>query len=174
MAAGGSQIGQHDGERFADPQLAAAQFGHGGGVAGVAGQMEATQPLDGDNAPVAQQSAGGLQRVLAGGRFSCVARSLQPQARPTDGAGDGLGVEAPVEGVSVFSGTVGAEREAGHRCQRPVVGDVADDGEARAAVGAVDKRVAVAAVGRVEQLAQAVVADGHVGRDGLERARLGT
>ena len=42
--------------------------------------------------------------------------------------------------------------------QRPVVGDAAHDREARAAVGAVDERVAVAAVGRVEQLGQALLA----------------
>jgi len=48
-----------------------------------------------------------------------------------------------------------------------IVGQVLDDGEARTAVGAVRERVAVAAVGRLEQLAAAVVAGGDVGRDEL-------
>ncbi|MCK7527005.1 MAG: hypothetical protein MZV64_60070 [Ignavibacteriales bacterium] len=51
-----------------------------------------------------------------------------------------------------------------------VVGDVLDDGEARSAVGAVDEGIAVAPVVGVEEFAQAVVADGDVGRDGLEGA----
>ena len=49
--------------------------------------------------------------------------------------------------------------------ERPVVGDAAHDREARPAVGAVDERVAVAAVRGVEQLAQAVGARRGVRRD---------
>ena len=46
----------------------------------------------------------------------------------------------------------------------PVVGDAADDREARPAIRAVDERVAVAAVGRVEQLARGSRAGGGVRR----------
>ena len=59
----------------------------------------------------------------------------------------------------------------------PVVGDAAHDREPRAAVGAVDERIAVAAVRRVEQLGQAVRAGRGVGRDqrlGLARAGAGS
>ena len=49
----------------------------------------------------------------------------------------------------------GHMREGGHGGGRPVVGHVADDGEARAAVGAVRERIAKATVGRVADLAQA-------------------
>ena len=53
-----------------------------------------------------------------------------------------------------------------------VVGQRAGQRVARAAVGAVDEGIAVAAVGRVEQFGQAVRAGGGVGRDaGLHRAR---
>ena len=47
----------------------------------------------------------------------------------------------------------------------PVVGDVADDREPGAAVGAVDEGVAVTAVFRVVQLPQAVVTGRDVGGD---------
>jgi len=64
-----------------------------------------------------------------------------------------------------------AHRERGHRRQRPVIRDATHDREARPAVRAVDERIAEAAVGRVEQLAQAVGAGRGVGRDrGVGRA----
>ena len=52
-----------------------------------------------------------------------------------------------------------------------VVGDGPHDREAWPALRAVQERVAVAAVGRVEELAQAVVAGGDVGRDRGRAAR---
>ena len=64
-----------------------------------------------------------------------------------------LRVEAAVGGVLVLRPARRAHREAGHRRPWPVVGHAAHDREARPAVRAVDERVAVAAVSRVEQLA---------------------
>ena len=58
-----------------------------------------------------------------------------------------------------------AHREPGHRRGRPVVGHAAHDREAGAAIRAVDERVAEAAVGRVPQLGEAVVAGRGVRRD---------
>ena len=60
--------------------------------------------------------------------------------------------------------------EAGHRRPRPVVRHAGDDREARAAVRAVDERVAVPAIGRVEELARQRGAGGHVGGDRRVRA----
>jgi hypothetical protein len=77
-------------------------------------------------------------------------------------------VEAPICRVGVFGCAIGAHREDGHGGLGPVVGDVFDDGEARAAVGAVDEGVAVAAVGGVEEFAQTVGANADIRRDGLE------
>ena len=91
-------------------------------------------------------------------------RSVGPQSR----AADGLSVEAAVGRVGVLGRARRAHREAGHRGRRPVVGEPGGDRVARPAVGAGDERVPVAAVGRVAQVGQAVVADGHVGGD--ERA----
>ena len=95
----------------------------------------------------------------------------EPRARPAVRAGVRLGVEAAVARVLVLGPAARAHREAGHRRQRPVVGDAAHDREARAAVRAVDERVAVAAVGGVEQLGEAVVAGRGVGRDRARPAR---
>ena len=68
----------------------------------------------------------------------------------------------------VFARAVGAHREAGHGGAGAVVGQRGDDGEARAAVGAVDEGVPVAPVGRVALFGGAFGAHGDVG--GGERA----
>jgi hypothetical protein len=67
----------------------------------------------------------------------------------------------------------GTQREARHRRVGTVVREPARDAEARAAVGAVDERVSVATIGRVVELAEAVVAHGDVGRDERATGRLG-
>ena len=124
---------------------------------GVAGEVVAAEALDGEDPALAEDGDRLLER--------------HRELRPADGAGDWLGVEAPVERVLVLAAAVGAEREAGHRRVRPVVGDGADDREPGPALRAVDERVAMAAVGRVEQLPQAVVAGGDVGRNQRRAAR---
>ena len=130
-----------------------------------AGEVVAADALDRDDGALAQRRDRRAQRLVA----VEVARQ-QPQRRPALRARVRLGVEAPVGRVLVLGRAARAQLEAGHRRERPVVGDAAHDREARAAVRAVDERVAVAAVGGVEQLAQAVVARRGVGRD--ERLRL--
>ena len=105
-------------------------------------------PLTATIAPVAQRRAPAATRVAA-----CqLPRRQQPQrAARTPGrrwAGRGS-AGRPV----VVLGPAGARTlEARHRRQRPVVGDAAHDREPRPAVRAVDERVAVAAVGGVEEL----------------------
>ena len=74
-------------------------------------------------------------------------------------------MEAPVGRILVLPTAVGAHREARHGRVRAVVRDPFDDREPWPALRAVDERVAVAPVGRIEELAHAVVAGGDVGRD---------
>ena len=74
-------------------------------------------------------------------------------------------MEATVVGVIIFGLTGRTHGEAGHRGQRAVIGDVAGDRKTRATVGAVDKGVAIAAIGWVEEFTQAVSTDGLVRRD---------
>ncbi len=71
-------------------------------------------------------------------------------------------MESAIRWVGVFALAVGAEWKTRHGCLRSVVGDVFDDGEAWAAVGAVDEGIVIAAVSRVEEFAQTVGADGDV------------
>ena len=63
-----------------------------------------------------------------------------------------LGVIAPVADVFVLPKAVGAHGKGIHRRAAAVIGQAADDRVARPAVGAVDKRIAEAAVPRRKQL----------------------
>ena len=97
---------------------------------------------------------------------------FEPNLRPTDGAGNRLGVKAAVSRVVIFRGAVGAERKARHAGVGPVIRDGLDDSKARAAVGAVDERVAVPPIPRVKKFAPAIRADRQIRRNGQEVPRL--
>ncbi|KAF5054784.1 hypothetical protein DSECCO2_384550 [anaerobic digester metagenome] len=162
--AGGVQVADHDRQRLVPAVLALPQQGHGLPVAGVADQVESAQALHGRDAARHEQfrhAADG--RVVLGHGPAFPVR--QPQPGAARGAGVGLGVEAAVQRVLVFRQAVRAQGEAGHGRGGAVVGDGAGDGVARPAVGAVGEGVAVAAVRRVAQVRDAVVAGGHVGAD---------
>ena len=94
-----------------------------------------------------------------------VPRGDQRERRAADGAGIGLRVEAAVGGVGVLRRAGRAHGEAGHGGGGAVVGDVLDDGVARAAVGAVGEGIAEAAVGgspKSRQQASQVPASGEI------------
>ena len=56
--AGGFEIGRHHSQRLCRPVLPRSDEGHGCGVCGVAGQMEAAEALDGEDAPSREDPAG--------------------------------------------------------------------------------------------------------------------
>jgi hypothetical protein len=114
-------------------------------------EVESADALDRDDRAVEQRAGGDLD--------------ARRDARAARRAGVRLRVEAPVGRVVVLGLAGRAHREARHRGRRPVVGHAGDDREARPAVGAVDERVAVAAVGGVEELGEAGVAGRGVGSD---------
>ncbi len=74
-------------------------------------------------------------------------------------------MEPAVSGVFVFCAAVGAHDERRHGRPPAIVRGSDDDRQPRAAIRAVEKRVAKPPVGRVEQLREALLAGGHVGRD---------
>ena len=130
-----------------------------------AGEVVAADALDRDDRAGDQQRGGCRERVRLGVELEPVAVD-QPSARPAApgrrSAGRGSGGRA---GPRTRRGSAAHISKPAIVVQRPVVRDAADDREPRAAVGAVDERVAVAAVGGVEQLGQAVVAGRRVGGD---------
>lgn len=183
-AAGVVEGGDHEGEGLIASAFKRPEAGDGGFVAGVAGEVEAADPFEGDDPAEVEGLAGLGESGLAAGPGAGGVGMLggprrvgggdEPEGRPATRAGDRLGVEAAVEGVLVFPAARRAEGEAGHRGVGAVVRQALEDGEARAAIGAVEEGVAVAAIGRVGKLAEAGVASGDVGRDGGDGRGVGS
>ncbi len=144
--------------------LAVSEPGHGDRIGRVAGQVVAAQPLDRDYPPLSKVGQSSLQRLFPMCRRGSVPRSPVAELRTAVRARHGLGVEAAVGRVAVLRLARRAERKLAHAGPGPVVRQIFDDRGPRAAVGAVGERVAIPPIGRVEQLAQAVVAGGDVGR----------
>ena len=168
--------GGHHGERLALAPLARAQLRHRLGAVRIAHEVEAAKPLHRHDAALCQQPRGAredrvalLARRAPGYRAErrrhVAAFVLAPaHLRAARKACVGLGVEATVEWIAVFGGAPLAQGEVLHGRAGAIVGQLLDDGEARAAVRAVDERIAIAAVVGVEQFARAIVAGGKVGR----------
>lgn len=153
----------HHGERLGRAAFTAAQLGHAGMLGRVAHELVAAEALDGDDAAPADRRDRRSQRRLCH-------LPVPGELRPAGVTGERLRVKAPVGRVTVFIGAGGTEPEVAHRGSGPVVGEVFDHRGARPAVGAVDERIAVAAVTWVEQFLEAAGAGRGVGRD-LARRR---
>ena len=172
------KVAYHNGKRFVAAAFAAAKLGYRLLVGGVACQVKSAQTLDGDDTATGQQlntavdngvaglargadgrQRGGFARLIAHARFA------PHDMRPAIKAGIGLRVKTPVEWVGILRGTLRTHGKTIHRRGRSVIRQRPDDGKARSAVSAVDKGVVIASVGGIEQLAQAIVAGGDIGRD---------
>jgi hypothetical protein len=164
---GRGEIADHHRERLLLPLLALSQGGHRARVRGVARQVVAAQPLHRHHPAGAEHRSGAAQRIAraqpAGDRHPLLVPQRQPRAALR--AGDRLRVEAAILRVHVLAQTGHAEREVGQGGGRPVVRQRAHHGEARAAAGAIEEGVAEAAVARIAQLAQTIVARRNVCRD---------
>ena len=171
-----SEVARHQCERLDVAALEPAQAADRLGTGGIAGELVAAQTLDGDDFALLQQAADGIDivqhRVLVEADRPAV-ETDQRRPRPTGVAGDRLGMEAPVGGVLVLGAAGRAHGERRHGGGRPIVGQAPDDGQARAAVGAIGERVAVAAGEGIEHLGRTGRAQGSVGGDlGVRRAGL--
>jgi hypothetical protein len=76
-------------------------------------------------------------------------------------------MEAAVQGIVVFGLALRAHPKVTHGGVRPVIRHAFDYGKAWATVGAVDERIAVAAVLGVQQLGKTSWAGSNIGRDKL-------
>ena len=127
-------------------------------------EMKTAETLDSDHLA----AANGLNRIAQGRVVRgehITGRAPQFEMRAAGGAGVRLGVEPAVTRVLVFSPAGVAHREPGHGGVGPVVGEGPDDREARSAVRAVRKGIAVAAIRRIIDLPKAVGAGGDIRED---------
>ena len=121
-------LSDHHRERLGLARLARPQPRDRRLVARVADQMKAADALHRDDP--------------AGRDASAIVSIGDVDARPAARAGDRLGVEAAVGGIAIVARAILAHRERRHRGLRAVIGQRARQRVARAAMGAVDERIA--------------------------------
>src|SRR3974390_1531285 len=122
--------------------------------------MKTAQALDGQDRTLLEEPACFPQRL--GDITEDAGSGEQLQLRAAIPTGIWLGMEATIGGIVVFGPAGGAHLEFVHRSARAIIRDVANDGEARATVGAVDERIAESTVARIGHFAKAVVTHGDV------------
>ncbi len=156
-------VANHDRKRLLIAVLPLPQREHDRLIQGIARQVEASQSLERTDQTAANRRDEGGERI--GGLDSLAVCMQQLQLRPAGRTGIRLRVKTTIRWIFVLGSALGAHWETGHRRALPVIGRTRDDREPRPAVGAIQERIAVPAVARVEQLSQAKVASRHVGRD---------
>jgi hypothetical protein len=130
--------------------------------------VKAAEALDRDDLAPAESRDDIGDRIAAAARAAL--RVQKREVRSARRAGIRLRVKAPIERRAVLGEALRALRERRHARHAAVVRELPGDRVARPAVGAVDERVAVAAVARIEQLREAIRTDRAVGTDGRRRA----
>ena len=125
--------------------------------------MKAADPFDGYDLAGNQSIDAGCHGIVRGNL--CAVCPHQPNPRPAHPARIRLRMEAPVQRIVVFPLALRAHGKRCHRGLRPVIRNAPRDGEARPAVGAVQKRIAIAPVLGVKELPQAIRARSRIRRN---------
>src|SRR5689334_2312501 len=156
----------HHGKGLRLASLALAKALHDLGIVGTAGQMEAANPFDGYERPVPERTRCRLDDVPCTAEWHPMIRGVdEPCPRSTVMTRVRLRVEAAVRRVVILGATLRAHVEVRHGRERTIIRYAAHDRESRTAVRAIDERIAVAAIRRIEQLAEALVTGRTVGHD---------
>src|SRR5580765_445687 len=109
--------------------------------------MITAKPLQGADRAAAQFRRECCQRLIGFNTFT--ASISEFESWPACRAGCWLSVKAPIARIVILRAAIGAHLEFRHRGLLAVVGRAFDDRQPRTAIGAVEKGITVAAVGRV-------------------------
>src|SRR5262249_19100926 len=137
-------IRHHCRERLFDSSFTLAQERDGVRIRRVDSQVKSPETFYGYDLAVLQ-CCGSIGDSVMTRKLSA---SLNPKFNlwATFPAGIRLGVKSPVERIFVLFPASRAHRKHGHRCARPVIRNIADNGETRPAVGAIDEGIQVSAI----------------------------
>ena len=157
-------IEQEQGEGFARTLFALPQARHRLALAGVHQQLEAPHALQGQDAPLDQQVAGGCQGVVAL-RQATAPRIPQRQPGAAGRATDRFGVKAAIGRIAELPRAARTGGKGGEGGVGAAEGQGGGQAVAGSAGAAADEGVAVAAGGGVRQLRQAAGAGRPVGAE---------
>ena len=156
------KIVHHQSQRFFVAVLSTAQLRNRLVVCGVHRQVKTAQALYRHNLAGQNFFRRPVDGLLVPFELRPIPGRFVPQMRPAYRTGVGLGVESSVCGIVVFFLTGRTHGKNGHGGHGPVVRNIFDDGKARPAIGAIDKRVAVTPVGRIKQFGQTIGTNGNI------------
>ena len=155
------QVPHHDGKGLVPAAFTCPQGPHRRIVSGIAGQVEAPQPLHRQDFALAQHLCGNGQNVLVHG----LPLVFQPDVGTAGRTGGGFGMKAPVLGIFVLPAAGRTHVEDCHGGLGPVVRYPPDQGKAGTAIGAVGEGIAKPPVLGVADFTGAIIAKAHVRRN---------
>ena len=159
LPAHGVEVLHHDGKGLNRPPLALTQGLDSLFIAGITAEVEAADALDGDDFSINNRLSGRNDGLTA--PFGPV---QEIDFRTAVVTADRLGIVTPRFGVGIFIFALGTHGELAHTRPFAVVRHGIEDGQPRATGRAVDEGVEIAAVGLIEELRFAGIADGNVRR----------
>ena len=155
IAANGRQVGRHDGKGLFLANFSPAQTHDGIGIGGIGCQMITAKSLDRQNVALFQEFDRFTDRILCVNLvFEVVEKTNMGSAILT---GIGLGMKAPIGGIIILGLACRAHFKMPHRSFGPIIRNIVNDGVTGSAVGAIDKRIAIAPVAGLQEFSQAIV-----------------
>ena len=125
--------------------------------------MIAAKPFDSHNLTLADARRRRFNGIIRSNRLATVI--MKSDMRPAFVTGIGLGMKSPVGRVVVLGLAGSTHFKIPHGGLGAIIGDIIDDGIARPAIGAIDKRIQIAAISGIEKLLAAIITDRYVRRD---------
>jgi hypothetical protein len=122
--------------------------------------VESAEAFDGDDFPGLEKLTGFRNGI--GTVHGFTGAFMEANGRPTIPAGVGLSMEPPIQRFFILITTSFTHGEGSHGGFIPIVGYILDDGVTGAAVGAIDKGIAVSSIPRIIHFPQAVITDVHI------------
>lgn len=146
------QIPRHKGKWLHRTVLAQPQLFNGALIACIDRYLKPAKTLDRQNGAAPESLGGKNDRVAINGTSVFV---FKPEFRPALRTRNRLGMKASVSRVFIFLAARPAHFKGRHGCRGPVIRNVPQNGQARSAMGAIGKGIAVTPVGRVADVGQA-------------------
>src|SRR6218665_1946905 len=137
---------RHDGKRLGIAAFAATQQVDSRTIPSIGGEMKTANTFDRHDLARSQSLNDRRHGSITLFYITCGPR--QGELWTTGGAGIWLCMEATIARVFILAQAMGAHREARHGGLGAIIGQCADQGKARAAVGAIDERIAITPIYR--------------------------
>src|SRR4030095_13474350 len=159
----GSEIRSHDGKRLILPMFPRPKTPHGITIKSITGKVVSAESLNRQDHSSPQQPRGAGDRVAY---KDLVPSGIQKaNSRAALRASIRLSMKAAIGRVVEFALAVVTHFKTGHGRALAIVGNVLDNGKSRTAIGAVNKRIAIAPIRGIEKLSEQVVTGGRVRRN---------